>query len=361
MRLTGGGCGPLAIATSIRVCEARGMRRSGICVLAVALAARHARADDAPSQPASPWIDLAPTNVLTTIATDPGPAEHHPVAAVATLAGFYAAFSTFGFIAWYRLHKPASQYKFGGDGWLGLDTYAAGADKMGHAWSTMAVARMGTELLADWGGYDRRRSIYVSTAMSEALFLAVEVSDGFYYEFSFSDLAGDTAGALLALAFQLSPRFDEMFDFRVQYWPSPEYLHDLSTPGSPNRLNIDDDYNGQTYLFAYHLGSIHSLRDTRYGTLARFVDVGLGFETRGYKPTPAGGVLPASEHHQNLFIGVSLNAQGVFDYLLGNGRHERGRKLLHGAFEVFNVPAASFAVPGLEWSRTPAAPPTNME
>ena len=329
-----------------------------LLVVAVCVGAAHA--DPLPPSPTTPWIDLAPPRVLAAIADTepPPPVEHHPVAAVSTLAGFYAAFSTFGFIAWYRLHKPASQYKFGGDGWLGLDTYAAGADKMGHAWSTMAVARMGTEILSDWGGFDRNHSIAVSTAMSEALFLAVEVSDGFYYEFSFSDFAGDTAGALLALAFELSPRFDDMFDFRVQYWPSPEYIHDLKTPGSPNRLNIDDDYNGQTYLFAYHLGSITSLRESRLGTLARFVDVSLGFETRGYKPTPASGVLPADQHHQNLMIGLAFNAQGALDYLLEGGHHERARKVAHGFFEVFNLPYASA---GLTWSRTPTKPPTDME
>ena len=225
----------------------------------------------------------------------------------------------------------------------------------------MALARMGTEVLSDWGGYDRTRSAIISTSLSELLFLGVEVSDGFYYEFSWSDFTGDTVGALLAIAFQASPRFDEMFDFRVQYWPSPEYVHDLTTPGSPNRLNIDDDYNGQTYLFAYHLASIHALRDMKYGSLARFVDVTFGFETRGYKPTPAMGPLPADEHHQNLSLGVSLNAQGVFDALLGSGHHERSRKVLHGVFEVFNLPYTSAAVPGLTWSRTPTTQPTNAE
>lgn len=307
---------------------------------------------------ASPWIDLAPANVLTNRAGDDG---KHPIAAATTLGAFYAGFSTFGFIAWYQHHKPLSQYKFGGDGWLGLDTYAAGADKWGHAWSTMAVARMGTEILNSWGGFDRTNSVIVSTTLSELLFLSVEVSDGFYYEFSWSDLAGDTVGALLSIPFQLSPRFDDMFDFRVQYWPSPEYIHDLTTPGSKDRLNIDDDYNGQTYLLCYHLGSIESLREHKWGTLARFVDVDFGFETRGYKPTPATGILPADEHHQNLMLGVSFNAQGFFDWVLDGGHHERTRKILHGITEVFNVPFASATVPGLEWSRTPTTEPTNME
>ena len=155
----------------------------------------------------------------------------------------------------------------------------------------MSLARMGTEILSDWGGFDRTKSTSSSsTTMSELLFLSVEVSDGFYYEFSYSDFVGDTVGALMSIPFELSPRLDEMFDFRVQYWPSPEYIHDLTTRGSKDRLNIDDDYNGQTYLLAYHLGSIDALREMKWGTLARFIDVDFAFETRGYKPTPATGI-----------------------------------------------------------------------
>ena len=334
-------------------CDKRTVRRALILVLFVAGTARA----DAPAT--QPWIDLAPANVLTTVAERPAK-EPHRLGAVLTMGGLYGVLSTFSFYAWYRQHKPLAQYKFGGDGWLGWRTYAGGADKLGHAWSTMALARLGTEVMQGWG-YDRDKSILIGTGLSELYFLGVEVSDGFYFELSFSDLAGDTVGALVALALMYSPRLDEMFDFRVQYLPSNEYVHDLTTPGAPGRLNIDDDYNGQTYLLAYHLGSIHALRDMKYGTLARFVDVTFGFDTRGYKPTPATGDLPAMDHHQNLFIGVSLNAQGVFDWLLEGGRHETLRKLTHGTFEVFNIPYTSAIVPGLEYTRTPPELPTTAE
>src|SRR5258706_9743783 len=96
----------------------------------------------------------------------------------------------------------------------------------------MSLARLGTAMLDDWGGYDRRTASIISTALSEALFIGVEVKDGFFYEFSFSDATGDTLGALAALALDNFPRLDELFDFRVQYWPSTMYLRkvDGSSP-----------------------------------------------------------------------------------------------------------------------------------
>jgi hypothetical protein len=198
------------------------------------------------------------------------------------------------------------------------------------------------------------------------LFIGVEVKDGFYYELSWSDLSGDTVGALLALAFTHWPRLDDMFDFRVQYFPSDQYFHEVTAgPSAPlgGKLNIAEDYSGQTYFLAYHLGSIPALREMKYGTLARFVDVAFGFDTRGYKPTPLvdgrAMELPPSQHHQNLFLGVSFNAQGFFDWMFEDiSEHRTLRKLTHATFEVFNLPFTGGPVPGLEWTRTPGHLPS---
>jgi hypothetical protein len=276
--------------------------------------------------------------------------DAHPVASVAILGGLYVGFSSWAYAAWYVKHKPLGYFKWGGDGWLGDQTYAGGADKFGHAWATMSLARAGTLLLHDYGGYDKQKSVLVSAALSETLFFFVEVKDGFFYEFSFSDLSGDTAGAIAAVLLDSFPRLDEMFDYRVQYFPSHEYLDNVNHGNGYNRLNIAEDYSGETYLLAYHLGSIHAL--DQYGPWSKFVDIAAGFDTRGYKPSPPMGY-PPNEHRQNIFLGVSFNAQGFFDWLFTreSTAKPRVRKVTHGLFEIFNLPYTS--APLLEDSRTP--------
>jgi len=269
--------------------------------------------------------------------------DKHPVASVAIVGGMYLGFSSWAYAAWYAKHKPLGYFKWGGDGWLGDRTYAGGADKFGHAWATMSLARAGTLLLHDYGGYDKQRSAIVSSALAESLFFFVEVKDGFYYEFSFSDLGADTIGAGLAVLLDNFPRLDEMFDYRVQYFPSHEYLDNVSHGNGYSRLNIAEDYSGETYLLALHLGGIHSLRDSPYGGWSRFVDVVGGFDSRHYKPPELDLNVTRT---QQWFLGVSLNAQGVFDYLL----HGTPRKVTHGLFEVFNLPYT--AVPVIETTRT---------
>jgi hypothetical protein len=280
----------------------------------------------------TPWVDQGASPVTAVAGlTDVPRTEEHKLAAALTLGGVYAAFTTWTYFAWYRKHKPLSQFKWGGDGWLGDQTYAGGADKFGHAWATMSLARVGTEMLHQWGGYDKLTATIVGTALSELLFLGVEVKDGFFYEFSFSDATGDTLGALAAVALSLSPRLDELFDYRVQYWPSHEYRRQFDG----GNVNIAEDYSGETYLLALHLGGIHSLRDASWGGWSRFVDVALGYGTRGYKPDPPGGE-PPYLHHQEISFGLSLNVQGLSDWLF-EGRSRAAKKIGHGLFEVFNA------------------------
>jgi hypothetical protein len=279
----------------------------------------------------------------------------HPVAAVTTLTTAYAIFGAWTFLAWYRKHRRGP-YKWGGDGWFGRNTYAGGADKLGHAWGAMTLARLGTFLLHRWGGFDRKKSAIVSASASELLFLGIEVKDGFYYEFSFSDLTGNTCGALAAWALDTFPRLDELFAFRVDYFPSEMYLRQLRgdspcPPSSCSRWNVAEDYSGETFLTAFHLGGVRALRE-RLGMWTRFVDVGVGFGTRGYKPLPDLDLLDNAQ--QDLSVGLAFNAQGFCDWMLADSVWRKTRTALHGVFAVFQMPFTF--QPLSRWSRERSLP-----
>ena len=292
---------------------------------------------------ASPWIDLNPIDLLAHRVDAPR-TDAHPVAAALTVGGIYAAFTTWTYFAWYRKHKPLSEFKWGGDGYFSSTEYAGGSDKLGHAWATMGLGRAGAEILRQWGGHDRWTSALVGAGLADLLFLGVEVKDGFYYEFSYGDFLFDSIGAGLAIAMTVWPRFDELFDYRVEYWPSREYRAQLDH----GNVNIAEDYSGEIYMAALHVGAI----DHRMPTWTKFVDVAIGFGTKGYKPEPPAGAAPYDER-QTLYFGVSLNAQGVFDYLFSRRAPVAG-KITHGLFEMFNAP---FSFVGASTTRRPDGTP----
>ena len=299
--------------------------------------------------PDSPWIDLAPAKVLGPRSRDQGTRDYRLLSGL-KLGGLYAGFWGWAYLAWYRNHPEKDEHDIGRDGWFGVRTYAGGADKVGHAWATMVLARSGTALL-DKGGWNRTHAALLSAGLAELLFLGVEWKDYYYYEFSPADFTFNTLGALSAIALDLSPRLDEFVDFRVEYWPSKQYLHNLfnsdspcekRTPGQPScsRWNVAEDYSGETYLLALHLGAFHTLRDMKYGTWSKFVDVAVGFETRNYKPPPTllGGPMLDEPviRRQTLFFGVTFNAQGLIDHLMP--RESKLRKAGHGVLEVLTPP-----------------------
>ncbi|HEY5934676.1 MAG TPA: hypothetical protein VIU61_08575, partial [Kofleriaceae bacterium] len=57
---------------------------------------------------------------------------------------------------------------------------------------------------------------------------------------------------------------------------------------------------------------------------------------------------------QRAYFGLSLNAQGLFDWLL-DGRSKPARKITHGFFEVFNMPYGSFGI--VDGQRSPDGKP----
>jgi hypothetical protein len=314
---------------------------------------------------ASPWLDEAPARVLFG-APPKRDRWNSKYTSALVLGGLYLGFSGWAYIAWYRNHPAKDDPQsigdiwecaihpstpgLGCDGWFGRNGYAGGADKLGHAWATMVLARGGTALL-DKGGWKRTHAALLSAGLAELLFLGVEWKDYYYYEFSPGDFTFNTLGALSAIALDLSPRLDEFVDFRVEFWPSKQYRYNLTNPDSPcekrtpgqpscSRWNIAEDYSGETYLIALHLGAFHTLRDMKYGTWSKFVDVAVGFETRNYKPPPTllGGPMLEDPvvRRQTLFFGVTFNAQGLIDHLMP--RESKLRKVGHGVLEVLTPP-----------------------
>lgn len=293
-------------------------------------AAAPARAGDVPD----PWAAV-PAALAAPDAPEP---SDHRVASLATLGGLYGAFTVWAYYAWYHDFE-GHEFRVGGDGWFGVRRYAGGADKLGHLWANLVLARASSRLLR-WGGWDAAPSALIAGGLSAAYFAFIEVKDGFYYELSPGDLVFNTLGAALGTAQELWPRLDELIDFKVEYWPSDEYRAIVrgEEEAEINTINFAEDYSGQTYLLALHLGAFSGLDFTR---VSPYVDVVAGFRANNYKPESADDGMRES---QRLFLGVSLNLQGVIDRVLDG----KPRAFFHGWTEIANVPFTSVPVVGVE-------------
>jgi Predicted periplasmic lipoprotein (DUF2279) len=274
------------------------------------------------------------------------PRHDHRLLTAAGLGGVYLTVGTWAYFAWYYNHPNLPGFKVGGDGWFGDTTYAGGSDKLGHAWGNLALSRLTTDLLRA-GGWGKVSSSVIASSLCFSFFFFVEVKDGFYYEFSPGDLAGDAAGALLSIAMTNWPALDDAIDFRVQWFPSIGYRRDLTS-------NFVEDYSGQTYVLAFKPGSLRAVRDSKYLRWMSYVDPVIGFDSHNFKPTPPDADMVPQ--WQRLFVGVSLDMQAVLDDAF-HGHRSRGARIgqgiTHRVFELGNLPYTTLPVVSAKRSASP--------
>ncbi len=254
------------------------------------------------------------------------------------LAAAYSGFAAWTWFAWYKDKPTQPFWRYSGDGAFAIDTYAGGADKLGHVWSSLVLSRLGAELL-EAGGWDPAAASVIASGLCLGALSLVEVNDGFYTEFSPGDLASDVAGVGIALAMRHLPKVNDVLDFRVQWFPTPEFRRN---PGA----NFAEDYSGQTYLLAFKPGAFSMTRDSRgpIGVL-QYINPVVGFESRNYVPEPA-----ADEHvtrRQAVVLGLTVDVQAIVDSLLSHQNSTLAR-ISHGvghrAFEYVNLPYSTLPV-----------------
>ena len=260
--------------------------------------------------------------------------SEHRWASVGIVAGTYVALYGYTWFAWYDSGANTSKLQFRDEGYFGRDSYAGGVDKLGHTWSNYALVRASSQLLR-WGGISRTASLVSSVVLANAFFTLVEVKDGYkpQYGFSWQDYQFNILGEALGALLELYPELDRRFDYRLEYFPSKYYRKEFASNG----INSAEDYSGQRLLIAYHLSSIDGLRESKYASPLRFVDVAVGFHADHYKPDAS----DPNPHTQEVFLGVTLNLQRVVDELLApQGRADAtvGTGTLHFATEVLQVP-----------------------
>jgi hypothetical protein len=308
--------------------------------LAIAAAPALAHADEGGSVP-DPWtavpavLEAPPAHEHSTTLGKAGTA--------AAVGAFYGTFGTWAYFAWYYHQDRNPHFLVGGDGSFGVNTYAGGADKLGHFWANMTLTRLAYQILRA-GHWDPLPAKAIAFGWAAAFFFVVEVKDGYFYQFSYGDELANLLGAGLAVAFESSPTLDRLFDVRVEYWPSKEYkaILDGAAGADVNSANVAEDYSGQTYLLALHLGAIHGLGERRWTRFTRYLDGVVGYRTEHYKPDLNDPMFERGRPTQELSLGLSLNLQGVIDDVLaGHGTRRHVRAAFHALTEVFNPPFGS--------------------
>ena len=247
------------------------------------------------------------------------------------IVGGGLAIGLYGATHWWK-DGLTNNFRTVDEGWFGQDTYAGGADKMGHLFSTYAGTRLLTRCFEEIGN-DPEHALWLGAATTFGTLLVIETIDGFSQRFRFSkeDLVMNTIGTGLGILFEKSPGLDKALDFRIQYWPS-------SAARRQGKIDPLGDYSGQTYLLVAKAAAVPALR--QYQPL-RYLELAVGYGTRGYEPNEG----PDTVRSRHAYLGISLNlAEILDDSLFKDSRNSRSQRITHQVLEYVQVPGTAGAL-----------------
>jgi hypothetical protein len=220
------------------------------------------------------------------------------------------------------------KFKSENEGWFGRNTYAGGADKLGHAYGSY----VGTRLLArafEWAGNDEAGALKLAAWSVLGAYTSVEVLDGFSRQWHFSreDALINAVGTGFAVLVEKYPALDRLVDFRVQYTPSAE---------GGSTFNPFGDYSGQIYLLALKATGVPALRSH---SVLRYFELAFGYGAQGFDD----GQEFRAGRSRNLYVGISLNLSEVLGRTAFRDAEPSnwGRRATNGFLEVVQVPGTA--------------------
>ncbi len=241
------------------------------------------------------------------------------------IGGSAAAVFAYGRRNWWQ-DGFDGRFKTVDEGWFDQDTYAGGADKLGHAYFTYLGARLLKPAFV-WAGHSPEAATGLGVGTALGMLTAVEVIDAYSrrWRFSREDALMNAAGAGLAWLFESRPELDRILDLRLLYRPSSGRWRGGFDPVG--------DYSGQTYLL---VAKATGLRGLEAHPLLRYLELTAGYGSRGYDP-------PAAEKSRHVYVGISLNLTELLRRTAwrGDARPGRAQRATETLLEYVQVPGTA--------------------
>ena len=244
---------------------------------------------------------------------------------VALVLGEVTAVAWYGRQNWWE-DGFRGHFRRGDEGWFGQNTYAGGADKLGHFYTSYVGGRLLAKAFRAMGN-DPDQALLLGTTLALGTMTAVEVADGYAkgWRFSKEDAIMNVAGTASALLFESYPGLDELVDLRFQYHRSGI---------DERKFNPLGDYSGQTYVLALKASGIPALREV---PVLKYVELAAGYGVRNYSTTRPD---INAQRYRQAYVGISLNLSELLRSA-DPGRSMPGRDVLDTAFEYLQLPGTA--------------------
>ena len=215
-------------------------------------------------------------------------------------------------------------------GAFGKETYAGGADKMGHAYAVYVMGHVGAEVYQA-AGMQADTAAWVSFGATLLVANWVEFVDGFTdFGFEYGDVLANTAGAVMALLTRLYPSLDDTLGFRLGYVPSTDFLEN-----DKSLLKFINDYSGMSFYLDLRLRGLLPYLGRDPG-LARFLVTGVVYGTDQYSPVRRHAL-------RRRWVGAHIGLD-VGELLRWQSDNDEGVGYIAKFFDYYAVPLMTVAV-----------------
>ncbi len=215
----------------------------------------------------------------------------------------------------------SSSFRINDENWFGMNTGSGGADKLGHLYSSYAMAEFLTHRL-NYKTEAMDYSAKYGAAYSWGMMLIVEIFDGMSKDhgFSYEDLIMNTTGIAASYLKNTVPWLKDKFDLRIEYLPSDgmKGFHPVT------------DYSGLKYIAALKFNGFDNLRNTPL----KYLELHLGYYTRGFKDKDRDYF---DKRQTKLYLGFGLNLE---EFLFKKIKKQIGRpaNYLNTFFKYYQAP-----------------------
>ena len=231
---------------------------------------------------------------------------------------------------WYKDY-PKSNFHTINDGkeWMQMD-------KVGHAFSSYQLGRLGAEALA-WSGVMKQDQLIYGATLGFTFLTAVEVLDGFSEEwgFSWSDMASNAAGTSLYIGQELLWE-EQRILFKYSFHKTKYASQRPDKLGNGLLEEALKDYNGQTYWLSANIKSFF-----KKSKIPSWLNIAIGYG--------ADGMLTGENEPLNeLYPNQSRKRQFYLSFDVDLTRIRTNSHVLKTIFSVFNAIKVPF--PALEFT-----------
>lgn len=182
-------------------------------------------------------------------------------------------------------------------------------DKIGHAFSSYQLARVGADVL-DWSGVGKKDQLIYGATLGFVFLSAIEIFDGFSQEwgFSWSDIGANALGTGLYIGQEMlweEQRLQLKYSFRKTPYAAmrPERL------GSSFLEQMFKDYNGQTYWLSANLDAFF-----KESNLPKWLNIAIGYSANGMltgENEPVNNMFTSQDRYRQFYLSFDVNLTNI--------------------------------------------------